>query len=191
MEDDGTYLCGNAVEKMSKSLFNVVNPDLIIKDYGADTLRLYEMFLGPIEQSKPWNTSGIEGVSRFLHKVWRFCFEEDESLSLNDEEATPAELKILHTAIKKVEEAIETFALNVGVSSLMICLNDLTKEKAKKKSLIKPFLILLSSFAPHLSEEVWARLGETESVCKAEFPKWEQSFLVENTIRKNSSVRGR
>ncbi len=191
LEDDGTYLCGNAVEKMSKSLFNVVNPDLIVKDYGADTLRLYEMFLGPIEQSKPWNTSGIEGVSRFLHKVWRFCFEEDDSLSLNDEKATAAELKILHTAIKKVEEAIETFALNVGVSSLMICLNDLTKEKAKKKCLIKPFLILLSSFAPHISEEIWARLGETESVCKAEFPKWEKSFLVENTYTYPISINGK
>ena len=149
------------------------------------------MFLGPIEQSKPWNTSVIEGVSRFLHKVWRFCFNEDDSLALNDEPATPQELKILHTAVKKVEEAIETFALNVGVSSLMICLNDLTKEKAKKKSLIKPFLVLLSSFAPHISEEIWSRLGETESICKASFPQWDQSFLVENTYTYPISINGK
>ena len=176
---------------MSKSLFNVVNPDKIVEDYGADTLRLYEMFLGPIEQSKPWNTSGIEGVSRFLHKVWRFCFDENNQLALTDEEATPTELKILHTAIKKVEEAIETFSLNIGVSSLMICLNDLTKENCKKKSIMRPFLTLLSSFAPHLSEEIWQRLGEKESVCFSTFPSWEQKYLVENTYTYPISINGK
>ncbi|MDC0255397.1 leucine--tRNA ligase [Bacteriovoracales bacterium] len=191
LEEDGHYLCGNTIEKMSKSLFNVVNPDKIVEDYGADTLRLYEMFLGPIEQSKPWNTSGIEGVSRFLHKVWRFCFDENNQLVLTDEEPNPTELKILHTAIKKVEEAIETFSLNIGVSSLMICLNDLTKENCKKKPIIRPFLTLLSSFAPHLSEEIWQRLGEKESVCFSTFPSWEQKYLVENTYTYPISINGK
>ncbi|MEE2742958.1 MAG: leucine--tRNA ligase [Bdellovibrionota bacterium] len=191
LEEDGHYLCGNTIEKMSKSLFNVVNPDKIVEDYGADTLRLYEMFLGPIEQSKPWNTSGIEGVSRFLHKVWRFCFDESNQLTLTDEEPSPTELKILHTAIKKVEEAIETFSLNIGVSSLMICLNDLTKENCKKKSIMRPFLTLLSSFAPHLSEEIWQRLGEKESVCFSTFPSWEQKYLVENTYTYPISINGK
>ncbi len=180
------YKCGYAQEKMSKSKYNVVNPDKICNEYGADTLRLYEMFLGPIEQSKPWNTNGIEGVYRFIQKYWKLIETE-----LVDSEPTQDELKVLHTAIKKIKADLEVLSLNTSVSAFMICVNDLTKLKCKNKSILKDLTILLSPFTPHLCEEVWKKMGMKESISFASFPKLNEAYLVESNYSYPISVNGK
>ena len=193
--ENGEYICGYAVEKMSKSMFNVVNPDNVCAQYGADTLRLYEMFLGPLEQSKPWDTKGIDGVHRFLKKLWRMVFAddrgEDETLAVTDQEATPAELKILHTLIHKVETDIENFSYNTSVSAFMIALNELSALKCNKREIIEPVVVLLSPFAPHICEELWNRLGHNESISFATFPEYVEAYTVENTFEYPVSFNGK
>lgn len=188
--EDGKYICGHAVEKMSKSFFNVVNPDQIIEEYGADTFRLYEMFLGPIEQSKPWNTSGIEGTYRFLQKFWKLFYNEDQFL-VTDEAATPEELKILHKTLKKVEDDIQNFAFNTAISQFMICVNDLTALKSHKKEILEKLVVALAPFAPHMSEELWEKLGHTQTVTLTTYPKVEEKFLIESTFKCPVSVNGK
>ena len=175
--EDGEYICGWAVEKMSKSMFNVVNPDDICDNYGADTLRLYEMFLGPLEQSKPWDTKGIDGVNRFLRKVWRLFWDKDRFL-VNDEEPTPAELKALHKLIAKEQEDIEHFSFNTTVSAFMIALNEL--QGCSKRAILEPLLILLSPFAPHIAEELWEQLGHGSSISGAAFPEYVAAYTAED-----------
>ena len=193
--ENGEYICGYAVEKMSKSMFNVVNPDNVCAQYGADTLRLYEMFLGPLEQSKPWDTKGIDGVHRFLKKLWRMVFAddrgEDETLAVTDQKATPAELKILHTFIHKVETDIENFSYNTSVSAFMIALNELSALKCNKREIIEPIVVLLSPFAPHICEELWNRLGHNESISFATFPEYVEAYTVENTFEYPVSFNGK
>ena len=193
--ENGEYICGYAVEKMSKSMFNVVNPDNVCAQYGADTLRLYEMFLGPLEQSKPWDTKGIDGVHRFLKKLWRMVFAddrgEDETLAVTDQKATPAELKILHTLIHKVETDIENFSYNTSVSAFMIALNELSALKCNKREIIEPVVVLLSPFAPHICEELWNRLGHNESISFATFPEYVEAYTVENTFEYPVSFNGK
>ena len=193
--ENGEYICGYAVEKMSKSMFNVVNPDNVCAQYGADTLRLYEMFLGPLEQSKPWDTKGIDGVHRFLKKLWRMVFAddrgEDETLAVTDQKATPAELKILHTLIHKVETDIENFSYNTSVSAFMIALNELSALKCNKREIIEPIVVLLSPFAPHICEELWNRLGHNESISFATFPEYVEAYTVENTFAYPVSFNGK
>ncbi|MDD5963456.1 MAG: leucine--tRNA ligase [bacterium] len=193
--ENGEYICGYAVEKMSKSMFNVVNPDNVCAQYGADTLRLYEMFLGPLEQSKPWDTKGIDGVHRFLKKLWRMVFAddrgEDETLAVTDQKATPAELKILHTLIHKVEADIENFSYNTSVSAFMIALNELSALKCNKREIIEPIVVLLSPFAPHICEELWNRLGHNESISFATFPEYVEAYTVENTFEYPVSFNGK
>lgn len=189
--EDGKYICGWEVEKMSKSKWNVVNPDQICKDYGADTLRMYEMFLGPIEQSKPWNTQGIEGVHKFLRKLWRTCVGNDGNILLTDKEPTAKELKALHKTIKKIKEDIETLSLNTSIAAFMICLNELTDLNCRKKAIFEPFLIMLSPFAPHICEEIWHKLGYTNSIAHAQFPEFNEKYLVENTFNYPVSFNGK
>ena len=193
--ENGEYICGYAVEKMSKSMFNVVNPDNVCAQYGADTLRLYEMFLGPLEQSKPWDTKGIDGVHRFLKKLWRMVFAddrgEDETLAVTDQKANPAELKILHTLIHKVETDIENFSYNTSVSAFMIALNELSALKCNKREIIEPIVVLLSPFAPHICEELWNRLGHNESISFATFPEYVEAYTVENTFEYPVSFNGK
>ncbi len=177
--EDGEYVCGWAVEKMSKSMYNVVNPDDVCDSYGADTLRLYEMFLGPIEQSKPWDTKGIDGVHRFLKKFWRLFYDGDKFL-VSDEKATPAELKALHKLIGKEQTDIEAFSYNTTISAFMIALSELGE--CHKREILTPLVILLSPFAPHIAEELWEALGQKESVCKATFPEYVESFTVEDSV---------
>ncbi len=181
-DDDGKYHCGYAVEKMSKSKYNVVNPDDIIARYGADTLRLYEMFLGPIEQSKPWDTNGIEGVYRFLNKFWRLFFNENETINLTDEKPSKDEQKIINTLIKKVSDDIEKFSFNTSVAAFMVCANDLSKLKCNKREILEKFLITLSPFAPHITEELWQLGGHNDSIFNEAFPEHNESFLIETTI---------
>ena len=167
--ENGQYKCGWAIEKMSKSMFNVVNPDMIVEKYGADTLRLYEMFLGPVEQSKPWDTNGIDGCHRFLRKFWNlFQNEFDEG------EATADNLKSVHKLIKKVSQDIETFSYNTSISAFMICVNELSQQKCKNKEMLKTLVILIAPFAPHIAEELWEMLGEQGSVCDSQWPTWNE-----------------
>src|SRR5699024_10033371 len=161
--EDGKYICDSAIEKMSKSLYNTVNPDAVVEEYGADTFRMYEMFLGPIEQSKPWDTKGIEGVSRFLKKLWRLFYDREEWI-VNNEKATEAELRILHKTIKKITEDSENFSFNTAVSQFMICVNELTSLKSHKKEILEPLIISLTPYAPHISEELWHLLGHEDSI---------------------------
>ncbi|MDO4461007.1 MAG: leucine--tRNA ligase [Bacteroidia bacterium] len=184
--EDGKYVCGWAVEKMSKSMYNVVNPDMIVDRYGADTLRMYEMFLGPIELSKPWDTNGIDGVHRFLQKLWRVY-----DGGLTDEAATPAELKALHAAIKKITADIERFSFNTCISQFMILLNELTSQKCQKKAIFEPIVVLLTPFAPHIAEEMWHGLGHESSVLDAEWPKHEEKFLVDSSFKYPVSFNGK
>ncbi len=179
LEDDGKYHCGWEIEKMSKSFHNVVNPDDLIQKYGADTMRLYEMFLGPLEYAKPWDTNGIEGVFRFMRKLWRLYHNNENSFLVSDEKATPEELKILHKTIKKVSEDIEKFAFNTAVSSFMICVNELTDLKCNKREILSPLTVLISSFAPHVAEELWNLLDNNTSVAQADFPTWKEEFITE------------
>ena len=188
--EDGEYICGWAIEKMSKSMFNVVNPDMICDTYGADTLRLYEMFLGPLEQSKPWDTKGIDGVNRFLRKVWRMFYDRD-GLILSEEKATPEELKALHKLIGKVKADIEAFSFNTAVSAFMIAVNELTDLKCSKREILEPLVILLSPFAPHIAEELWEALGHKESITYASFPEYIEAYTVENTCTYAVSFNGK
>ena len=188
--EDGKYICGWAVEKMSQSMFNVVNPDMIVETYGADTLRLYEMFLGPIEQSKPWDTNGIDGVHRFLKKLWSLFFGND-SLKVTDGEPTPAELKAIHKLIKKVTYDIEHFSYNTSISAFMICVNELTSLKCSKKAVLEPLVVLLAPFAPHIAEELWHQLGHETTVCDAEWPAYNEEYLVEQSVSYVISFNGK
>ncbi len=188
--EDGRFLCGWEIEKMSKSKFNVVNPDDLVDKYGADTLRMYEMFLGPIEQSKPWNTNGIEGVFKFLRKFWSL-FHQDGSFNVSDEEPTKEELKTLHGTIKKVAEDAESLSLNTSVSTFMIATNELSSLKCNKKAILEPMTIILSPFAPHITEELWHLLGNESSVVNASFPSYDEKHLVEDSIEYPIMVNGK
>ena len=179
--EDGEYRCGWAIEKMSKSMFNVVNPDLVCDTYGADTLRLYEMFLGPVEQSKPWDTKGIDGVNRFLKKFWRLFYNKSEWL-VSDGKASPEELKVLHKLIGKEQEDIENFSYNTTISAFMIAVNDLTALKCSKKEILEPIVVLLSPFAPHIAEELWERLGHSGTVADACFPVFDPALAAEDNV---------
>ncbi|MDR0619081.1 MAG: leucine--tRNA ligase [Bacteroidales bacterium] len=196
LEDD-KYVCGWEVEKMSKSMYNVQNPDEIVEKYGADTLRMYEMFLGPIEQSKPWDTKGIEGVFRFLKKYWRLIVgssdsdREESVLPFDENSPTPSELKIIHNLIRKIEDDINRFSFNTAVSSFMIAVNDLADLNCRKRSIIEPLTILLAPFAPHIAEEVWLMLGHNETITYAEFPKYEEKYTVESTFEYPVSFNGK
>ncbi|MCK9625189.1 MAG: leucine--tRNA ligase [Bacteroidales bacterium] len=188
--ENGEYVCGYAVEKMSKSMFNVVNPDQICDNYGADTLRMYEMFLGPLEQSKPWDTKGIDGVYRFLRKLWRLYFKDDK-FYVSDEKATPAELKVLHKLIGKAQSDIESFSFNTTVSAFMIAVNDLFDLKCNKREILEPIIVVLSPFAPHITEELWNMLGNKESVSSAIFPEYVKAYTVEDNFEYPVSFNGK
>ncbi|HPO67023.1 MAG TPA: class I tRNA ligase family protein, partial [Paludibacteraceae bacterium] len=181
---------GWAIEKMSKSMYNVVNPDDIIEKYGADTLRLYEMFLGPIEQSKPWDTKGIDGVYRFLKKLWNLFYKEEQFL-VNQEPATLEELKTLHKTIKKVTFDIENFSYNTAVSAFMICVNELTALNCHKKEILEPLVILLAPFAPHIAEELYHAMGNEGTIFNASFPPWNENYLIENKVKYPISFNGK
>ena len=188
--EDGEYVCGWAVEKMSKSMFNVVNPDMICDTYGADTLRLYEMFLGPLEQSKPWDTKGIDGVNRFLRKVWRMFYDRDGFI-VTDEKATADELKALHKLIGKVRTDIEAFSFNTAVSAFMIAVNELTDLKCSKREILEQLVILLSPFTPHIAEELWEAMGHKESITFASFPEYVEAYTIENSCTYAVSFNGK
>jgi len=179
------------VEKMSKSKYNVVNPDDVISQFGADTLRMYEMFLGPLELSKPWSTKGISGVHGFLKKLWRTCLNENGEIALSGGEPTPAELKTLHKTIKKVNEDIERLSLNTTVSAFMICLNELTDLKSNKRAIFEPLLVCLSPFAPYITEEIWNKLGHKDSIMNASFPAFNETYLQESTFSYPVSFNGK
>ena len=183
--ENGQYKCGWAIEKMSKSMFNVVNPDMIVEKYGADTLRLYEMFLGPVEQSKPWDTNGIDGCHRFLKKFWNLYQNGFEG------EATPDNLKSVHKLIKKVSQDIETFSYNTSISAFMICVNELSQQKCKNKELLKTLVILIAPFAPHIAEELWEALGEQGSVCDSQWPAWNEEYLKESSVKLGVAFNGK
>ena len=183
------YVCGWAIEKMSKSMFNVVNPDYIVENYGADTLRMYEMFLGPLEQSKPWDTNGIDGVHKFLRRYWSKFFDKASNFAVTDEEPTAAELKTLHKTIKKVREDIENFSFNTSISAFMICLNELGG--CNKRAILEPLTVLLSPFTPHITEELWHQLGNEGSVCDASYPEFNPDYLVENSFDYPVSFNGK
>ncbi|MCX7955464.1 MAG: leucine--tRNA ligase [Bacteroidales bacterium] len=190
LEND-KYICGWAIEKMSKSMHNVINPDDIIENYGADTLRMYEMFLGPLEQSKPWDTNGIEGVFRFLKKTWRLFFNEKGEFYLSDEEPTITELKLLHKLIKKIENDINSMSFNTAVSAFMIFVNEISNLKCNKRKILEPFLICLSPFAPHICEELWHLAGNNYSICNAKFPEYNEKFTIDEVKNYPVSFNGK
>jgi len=190
LEDD-KYLCGSEVEKMSKSKFNTVNPDHIVDRYGADTFRMYEMFLGPVELSKPWDTKGIEGVHRFLKKMWRLFVDEQKGSIVTNDAPTPEELKVLHRAIRKIEEDTERFSFNTGVSSFMICVNELTDLKCHKKAILEQVLILITPYAPHISEELWQLVGNSGSILDAAFPVFEEKYVKESSKTYPVAINGK
>lgn len=189
--EDGKYICGWAVEKMSKSMYNVVNPDMIVEKYGADTLRMYEMFLGPVEQSKPWDTNGIDGVHRFLKKLWNLFYGRQGEFLPTEGEATKEELKSIHKLIKKVTGDIEVFSYNTSISAFMICVNELTALKSRNKAVLTDLVILLAPFAPHLAEELWEALGHGTTVCDAQWPAWNEDYLKEDTVKYTISFNGK
>ncbi len=189
--EDGKYVCGWAVEKMSKSMYNVVNPDMIVERFGADTLRLYEMFLGPVEQSKPWDTNGIDGCFRFLKKFWALFYGKQEGLLINEEPATREQLKSVHKLIKKVSYDIEHFSFNTSIAAFMICVNELSQLKCHNKQLLQDIVILIAPFAPHIAEELWHQLGNSSSVCDAEWPTYDEGYLTENTQQLTISFNGK
>jgi len=191
LNEDGKYLCGHEVEKMSKSKYNVQTPDNLVEDFGADTLRLYEMFLGPLEQFKPWDVKGINGVHNFLRKFWRLVHDSENNFEVSEQMPTKDNYKTLHKTIKKVEEEIERHSFNTVVSTFMICINELTEQKCNSKEIITDFTILLSSYAPHIAEEIWQKLGNETSVTTANFPKFNVSYLVENEINYPVSFNGK
>lgn len=185
------YICGAAIEKMSKSYFNVVNPDDIIETYGADTLRMYEMFLGPLEQSKPWNTNGIDGVFKFLRKFWNLFHDPKGDFAVTEAEPSRAELKVLHKTLKKIEQDVDTYSFNTSVSEFMICVNELTAQKTNKRSILEPLVIALSPFAPHIAEELWEKLGHGETVFNASFPQYIEQYLKEDSFEYPISINGK
>ncbi|MDE5626726.1 MAG: class I tRNA ligase family protein, partial [Candidatus Amulumruptor sp.] len=188
--EDGKYICGWAVEKMSKSMFNVVNPDDIVERYGADTLRLYEMFLGPLEQSKPWDTNGIDGVNRFLKRFWGLFFKGDNWL-VTDDAPSPEALKSLHKLIKKVTGDIETFSYNTSVAAFMICVNEFYQLKCHSRAILEPLVVVLAPFAPHIAEELWHALGHDTTVCDAQWPAWNEEYLRESAVKYAVSFNGK
>ncbi len=195
-EAGSKYICGIETEKMSKSKYNTVNPNVLIEKYGADTFRMYEMFLGPVEQSKPWDTKGIEGVHRFLKKLWRLFFDDPKGKVWNNERATNEELKILHRTIKKIEEDTEHFSYNTAVSAFMVCVNDLGEAKCHKKEILEPLLILLAPYAPHIAEELYQQLNgdvttEYHSVLDAKYPVFNPAYLVESVKEYPVSINGK
>ena len=188
--ENGKYICGWAIEKMSKSMFNVVNPDDIVERYGADTLRLYEMFLGPVEASKPWDTNGIDGVNRFLKRLWALFYKGD-TMQLTDEKPSAEALKSLHKLIKKVSGDIESFSYNTSVAAFMICVNELTSMKCRSREIYEPLVILLAPFAPHIAEELWHVLGHDTTVCDAQWPTWNEDYLKESMVKYAVSFNGK
>jgi leucyl-tRNA synthetase len=188
--EDGKYVCGYAVEKMSKSMFNVVNPDDIVERYGADTLRLYEMFLGPVEQSKPWDTNGIDGVNRFIKKLWNLFYKGD-TLLVTDNEPSAESLKSIHKLIKKVTGDIENFSYNTSVSAFMICVNELSAQKCNSRTVLADLIVLLAPFAPHVAEELWHTIGNTTTVCDAQWPEWNEEYLRESSVNYAVSFNGK
>ncbi|MBQ2298392.1 MAG: leucine--tRNA ligase [Bacteroidaceae bacterium] len=191
LNDEGKYICGWAVEKMSKSMFNVVNPDMIVERFGADTLRLYEMFLGPVEQSKPWDTNGIDGCHRFLKKLWKFMTTEDGKINVTDEAPSKEELKALHTLIKKVSSDIEQFSYNTSIAAFMVCLNELTKLKNASREVKETLAVLLAPFCPHLAEELWQLLGHDTTVCDAAWPALNEEYLKEDVVKMMVAFNGK
>ncbi len=189
--EEGKYICGAEVEKMSKSKYNIVNPDDIINKYGADTLRLYEMFLGPLEQFKPWNTNGIDGVFKFLKKLWKLYHDQNGALSVSDADPTKEELKVLHKTIKKTQDDMENYSFNTSVSSFMICVNELSALKCNKRKILEPLAVLVSPYAPHISEELWAIMGHKNSIVNENFPTFNPEFLIENSHEYPVSVNGK
>ena len=189
--ENGKYICGWAVEKMSKSMFNVVNPDVIIERYGADTLRMYEMFLGPLEQSKPWDTNGIDGCHRFIRKMWNLFTDKEGNLNISDAEPKKDELKSIHKLIKKVTEDIENFSYNTSVAAFMICVNELSGLKCNKRIVLTDLVKLIAPFAPHIAEELWQALGNQTTVCDAQWPKFDESYLKEDSITYSISFNGK
>lgn len=190
-QEDQKYYTDSAIEKMSKSYFNVVNPDQIINDYGADTLRMYEMFLGPLEQSKPWSTQGIDGVYKFLRRFWNLMHDQNGTFKVSDTEPTGEELKVLHKTLKKVEQDIENFSFNTSVSEFMICANELSSLKCNKRAILEPLVIALSPFAPHITDELWSLLGHSETVLNASFPKYDEQYLIESSFSYPISINGK
>ncbi|SFE31911.1 leucyl-tRNA synthetase [Chitinophaga sp. CF118] len=191
IQENGKYICGTQLEKMSKRLFNTVNPDDVVEKFGADTFRMYEMFLGPVEQSKPWETKGIEGVHRFIKKLWRLFADEQKGLIVKDGEATPEELKVLHKTIQKIDADTENFSYNTAVSQFMICVNELSTLKCNKRSILEPLLVLLTPYAPHVSEELWHLLGNTSSILDAPYPVFEEKHVKESAFNYPIAVNGK
>jgi leucyl-tRNA synthetase len=190
--EDGKYICRVEVEKMTKSKFNTVNPDDLVAKFGADTFRMYEMFLGLVEQSKPWDTKGIEGVHRFIKKLWRLFFDETKgTLLVNDNEASPQQLKTLHKTIKKIEEDTERFSFNTAVAAFMVYVYALSDLNTHNKAILEPLVVMLAPRAPHVAEELWHLLGNTTSVVEAHFPQWEAQYLVESEKAYPVSVNGK
>ena len=189
--EDGKYVCGWAIEKMSKSMYNVVNPDMIVEKYGADTLRLYEMFLGPVEQSKPWDTNGIDGCHRFLKKFWALFTDKDGMKQLSDGEPTADEMKSLHKLIKKVTQDIEAFSYNTSVAAFMICVGEMAQMKCRNREVLTTLVRLIAPFAPHIAEELWHMLGNQGTVCDAPWPEFDEKYLVESTVQMTVSFNGK
>ena len=185
------FICEAETEKMSKSKLNSINPNVLVDKYGADTFRMYEMFLGPVEQSKPWDTKGIEGVHRFLRKLWRMFFDEVKGKIWKEEKVTDAELKVLHRAIKKIEDDTERFSFNTAVSAFMVCVNELSDLKCNKREVLQPLLIMLTPYAPHIAEELWLQLGNTTSILDAAYPIFEKKYLVESAKEYPVSINGK
>jgi len=190
-EEDGTYLCGSAIEKMSKSYFNVVNPDDIIEAYGADTLRMYEMFLGPLEASKPWNTNGIDGVYKFLRRFWNLFHDQQGNFKVTAAAPTREELKVMHRTLKKIEYDVENFSFNTSVSEFMICVNELSSMKCNKRAILEPLTIALAPFAPHIADELWSLLGNQDTVMNASFPAYDEQYLKETSFKYPISINGK
>jgi leucyl-tRNA synthetase len=189
--EDGVYRCGTRLEKMSKRYFNVVNPDDVVKKYGADSFRMYEMFMGPIEQDKPWDSKGIEGVFRFVRKFWRLFYDEQKGKVWNEETPNAAELKVLHKTIRKVQEDVERFSFNTAVSAFMVCTNELTDLNCHKRAVLEPVLVLLAPFAPHVTEELWHLLGNKSTILDAKYPEHNEQYLVESSKDYPVSVNGK
>jgi len=191
LNEDSQFLCGHEVEKMSKSKFNVQTPDQLVEDFGADTLRLYEMFLGPLEQFKPWDVKGINGVHNFLRKYWRLSHDSNNNFCVSTDKASKDNYKSLHKTIKKVEEDIERYSFNTVVSTFMICVNELTEQNCNNKEIISELTILLSPYAPHIAEEIWEKLGKKTSISYAKFPEFKSQYLVEEEVNYPVSFNGK
>jgi leucyl-tRNA synthetase len=189
--EDGKYVCGVEVEKMSKSKFNTVNPDDLVQKYGADTFRMYEMFLGPVEQSKPWDTKGIEGVHRFIKKFWRMFFDEMKGKVWVDEAPTAEELKILHKTIKKIEEDTERYSFNTAISTFMICINELYDAGCHKKAILEQVLVLITPYAPHFAEELWSAIGNSGLIVDAAYPIFDPKYVLETAKEYPVSINGK